>query len=228
MNHFEAQELLSQFAEGALDSERESAIRSHSRGCSECREWLAASSFLARSMEPAGAHPSGWELSLYGLLPEQMSDSDLERCREHVATCRECRQELSLVVGAAEEARSEDESGDVEPIPLSFPAAAPAPASRLRIALAAGLAVAAGAWLLAQGLSVPPDEKVVSGQVLDGDQTVSARRSIVVDDTVVDSGARVVFEGGDRVAFGDGFTVGSGANLTVATSGKNNDDSAST
>jgi len=205
-------------------------IQRHLAECEECRAWVDTSELLSKALSArddlsARSHLSCEELVSYALQPETLAVAARQRIGRHPAFCSQCRDEMQTIQMAVSEAR---EAADAE---IMEPALNPGPSipylrnfvarigTPVRLAISASLLLllSTGVWL---GLpSRLPDERALMGQVIDGERTISARRSIVIGVTRVNTGARVVLESGEIVAFGDGFSVDEGASLTVSTGG---------
>ena len=226
MDHSEAQDLLSQFLRCDLDSNRRHALREHLEQCAECQAWrVITESLRALSAEDGevdlpDAHPSSGLLAEYSLAPEGLPERRKRLCAEHLTLCSDCAQQARLVREAVGQSRVQAPEGASVVWPLFGVSSRPA----LRLALAATLVVAALAWLLPTLLPQGADGGALSGAVIEGEQTVASTGSLVVEDTVVNFGAAVVFEGGETVAFGNGFSVSSGARLMVVTRARDRDN----
>lgn len=228
MNHAEATSLLTDFVSGDLEPGLRAKIQRHVSECEECRTWVDASEFLVEALSTGKRlverpHPSSEEIVDCALRPEALGAAAREEIAHHETRCSQCHNEIQTVRSAVAEAREAAEAMERAVIPEPVPflrsswARVGTPA---RLALAASVLFLLSAWVGERAISRVPSERVLTGEVFAGEQTVSARRSLVVGESKVSTGARVVFEGGEVVAFGNGFSVDAGGSLTVSTGDK--------
>jgi anti-sigma factor RsiW len=216
MDHPRVEDLLTSYAAGALSPTRENEVRQHLQACSECQEWLGAYAFLqeALSITPKArsvGHLQSNELAEYAVHAGALDEVTRLRCQRHVESCPTCGEEVALLQAALA-----DESDAVVDCTQAAAGSESFRKGRIRLAWAASFLVGLGIVLGAHLALRTPEEFVLSGQDLDGVQTVKAKRSIVVDSTEVHTGASLGLESGQAVSFGEGFTVESGASLYVA------------
>ena len=206
MNHLEASNLLTHYLSGDLDSRRRKGLEEHISRCADCAEWVAAYALFDQAL---GRHPSSDEVASFALAPETLETSALERCREHLEDCRDCRHEVDLVRQAAAYGKRGSRLGG---------AMEPAFRSRRRagwVAVAATVTLVLGVSLFFERSGRSPIGQVLTDSTLNEAQTrLVDPSSILVETTEVAPGAALTLES-RVVGFGDGFSVMTGGTMAV-------------
>lgn len=219
MNHLQAAEKLTRFAEESLGEAERRELEVHLGSCAECRDWLETQRALAAVLEPAAperpapVHLTSEDLCAFALAEETLDEVTRQRCARHLWDCLECEEEVGLV-------RAATAAGRGEPAPEAVPAVRGGDESRdgrwlPRIAVAAGLVLAVAVGFLWRGASPVSADRQLSEASLTEQTTVRASGSILVETTRVETGGDLTLESGNTVAFGDGFRIDSGGSLAV-------------
>ncbi len=215
MDHREANRLLTELVSGGMDPARRGKVERHVAGCAECRAWvdtfrLFETSPCAGGEASASRHPPSRDLADFALSAPGLEPAVRQRCARHVERCSECAQEEAMARAAVSGSR-EVPAAQVVPMPRRRSYFR----TPLRLACAASVLLLFGALAASRLLSPTPVDYRLRGGALEGEQTIEARRSIVVDFTELRSGAALTLRSGEKVVFGDGFSVRSGASLEV-------------
>ncbi len=160
MTHGEASPLVSDWARGALDETRASAVERHVRECVQCQDAAAAARALdseaGRIRSAPQRHPSSDTLARYVVVPDDEPIASLAQIAVHLHGCDDCRGDVVLMREASAPGWWRSIRASLGTIPLA--------PRMLQPALAAGLLLlVVPAW---NGLVDAPRERATSAQLL--------------------------------------------------------------
>lgn len=215
LEHREARARLSDLAAGRLDEPELGELQAHVAGCAVCQGWLEAHALIAGVLreEPGPIwedHPTADRLAQYSVAERRLSEHERRRLSRHLVACADCRTAVELSREAVAAAAPPAASGRGQ----GWPAAWLPPPLRLPLAAAALLALLLVPLALI-GVRQGRADQTVSGKTFYGREAISARRSLTLEDTRIQSGASVTLEAGEVVMLGNGFSVDVDASFTA-------------